>query len=781
METRLKVGALRITDGAANHEAYGSSSRSKCMNLRRTILWLMFCGIATFSFTAGGQTTHRTTLSLDGQWDVEDSVGADEMPAAYHHTAPVPGLTHSAVPAFADVDQYQSRQLLSNLVHQGRYSQADYDKLGSARGISHQQRNYFWYRKTFQAPDQNAVALLKVNKAQFGTVAYLNGVRIGEHEPCFTAAWFNVTQAIQWGKSNELVIRIGAHPGVLPATVSQGTDFEKNRWTPGIYDDVTLMVMNNPVISTVQVAPQLASPSNPVASILVQTELHNYSDRAVTAKVMQQVLEWKSRAAASDRFEARVEIPAGGQKTVTQYLLVPKAHLWSPEDPFLYQVATSTAGDDVTTRFGMREFRFDTVTQRAYLNGRPYFLRGSNITLHRFFEDPDVGTLPWDEAWLHRLLVEIPKQLHWNAFRFCIGPVPDRWLEIADENGLLIENQYFVWTGHPAWSTYQNSYDTNEMITEYSEWMRDNWNHPSVAIWDATNESWLPKFTGTIIPAVRSLDLSRRPWENSYNAPVGADDPVPDHQYLLWGLAMKDAPDHSIQMTDLEELEGPVTNNSTSKTGHAMILNEYGWLWLNRDGTPTLLTQKLYPRLLGDRNTTENRFALQAYLLGGETEFWRAYRRYAGVLHFVYLTASDPKAFTSDHFSDLKNLKLEPHFEKAMEQAFNPLGVYLNFWQPSLNAAEPRDYTIAMVNDEDRPRSGKLRLAFTDDAGREAAAEEELFSLAPLGAQSYTMTLKTPLAPGSYSLKAIATAEDDSAHPVISRREVMVRQVAAEK
>ena len=49
-----------------------------------------------------------------------------------------------------------------------------------------------------------------------------------------------------------------------------------------------------------------------------------------------------------------------------------------------------------------------------------------------------------------------------------------------------------------------------------------------------------------------------------------------------------------------------------------MILNEYGWLWLNRDGTPTLLTQKLYPRLLGEKNTTENRFALQAYLLGGE-------------------------------------------------------------------------------------------------------------------------------------------------------------------
>ena len=156
----------------------------------------------------------------------------------------------------------------------------------------------------------------------------------------------------------------------------------------------------------------------------------SYTDHAVTATVEQQAFEWKSRAASSAIVATQVEVPARGAKTVTQTVPMPKAHLWTPEDPFLYQVATSTSGDDVTTRFGMREFRFDTVTQRAYLNGRPYFLRGSNITLHRFFEDPDVGTLPWDEAWLHRLLVEIPKQLHWNAFRFCIGPVPDRWLDV---------------------------------------------------------------------------------------------------------------------------------------------------------------------------------------------------------------------------------------------------------------------------------------------------------------------------------------------------------------
>ncbi len=743
------------------------------MKSQRAIFWWMCCCMAFCSLTASGQAAHRVTLSLDGTWDVEDSVAADALPAAYRHTVPVPGLTHSAAPAFADVDQYQTRQLLSNLVRQGRYSQADYDKLGDARGISHQQRNYFWYRKIFDAPAQSAVALLKVNKAQFGTVVYLNGIRIGEHDPCFTAAYFDVTRFIRWSAKNELVIRIGAHPGVLPANVWHGTDFEKNRWTPGIYDDVSLMAMNNPVISTVQVAPQLAA-----SSILVQTVLHNYSDHIATTTVAQQAFERKSNAPASERVEEQVDVPAGGDRTVTQTVVIPKAHLWTPEDPFLYQVVTGTAGDDATTRFGMREFRFDTATQRAYLNGRPYFLRGSNITLHRFFEDPDSGTLPWDEAWLHRLLVDIPKQMHWNAFRFCIGPVPDRWLEIADENGLLIQYEYMVWTGHPSWAGgFRAVYDTKEMIGEYSEWMRDNWNHPSVAIWDATNESWLPEFTNTIIPAVRSLDLSNRPWENSYNSPAGADDPVEDHQYLFYGLAMEDAQGghHPFQVADLESMLGPLPSGSTSKNGHATILNEYGWLWLNRDGTPTLLTDKLYSRLLGDRNTTENRFALQAYLLGGETEFWRAYRRYAGVLHFVYLSASDPKAFTSDHFIDLKNLQLEPHFEKAMEQAFNPLGVYLNFWQAALNAGAMQDYTIAMVNDQDRPRSGKLRLVFTDAAGKQLAAEERPFMLAPLGAQSYTVTLKTPKAVGSYSLQAIAEADDESAHPTISHRDVMVR------
>ncbi|HVN80253.1 MAG TPA: hypothetical protein VMW38_14755 [Terriglobia bacterium] len=99
----------------------------------------------------------------------------------------------------------------------------------------------------------------------------------------------------------------------------------------------------------------------------------------------------------------------------------------------------------------MREFRFDTATRRAYLNGKVYFLRGSNITLHRFFEDPKSATLPWQESWVRKMLGEIPKKMHWNSFRFCIGPAPEQWFDIADEAGLLIQNEYFIWTGREDW------------------------------------------------------------------------------------------------------------------------------------------------------------------------------------------------------------------------------------------------------------------------------------------------------------------------------------------
>ena len=702
-------------------------------------------------------------LSLDGVWDIADSKTADALPTHFDHKTPVPGLVHSSIPAFTDVDLFDSQQVIQNRVAEGKLPRT---ALVRNVGVSRQERNWFWYHRQFEITVRRSVAVLRINKAQFGATVWLNGEKVGEHLPCFSAAVFDVTNAIRWNGKNDLLVRVGAHPGVLPDSVSGGTDFEKNRWTPGIYDSVSIQLSDNPVIESVQVAPHLAD-----SSIVVQTKLRNHGSDLASFQLTQTVHAWKASAVDVSAPSQAIWLRPGEDKIITQTIRISNAKLWWPEDPNLYVLETSTGADSASTRFGMREFRFDTPTKRAYLNGRVYFMRGSNITLHRFFEDPKSGTLPWNEQWVRKLLVTIPKQMHWNSFRFCIGPVPDKWLDIADEAGLLIQNEYFVWTGHD-WHGPENQVHFNaaEMIAEYSEWMRDNWNHPSVVIWDANNETWDPMFGEKIIPAVRNVDLSQRPWENSYNPPAGPDDPVEDHPYEFQAMA------DGGQEFNMTSLETPGGITPGAATGHALILNEYGWLWLNRDGSPTELTKELYPRLLGEGASAKERLELNAYLLAGITEYWRAYRQYAGVLHFVYLTGSDPQGYTSDHFRDVEKLDLNPEFMDYMSNAFAPLGVYLNFWKPSLTAGSTQLFQVMMVNDHSRPVEGTLTLALEAINGEQLGRKTMKFSLAPLGQQTYYIDFAVPQSTGKFILKAIADeAGGRSGVPTTSRRRVDIR------
>ena len=46
-------------------------------------------------------------------------------------------------------------------------------------------------------------------QVEFGTAVWLNGKPVGEHLSCWTAGYFNVTDAMNWSGPNRLVIRVG--------------------------------------------------------------------------------------------------------------------------------------------------------------------------------------------------------------------------------------------------------------------------------------------------------------------------------------------------------------------------------------------------------------------------------------------------------------------------------------------------------------------------------------------------------------------------------------------
>jgi hypothetical protein len=178
----------------------------------------------------------------------------------------------------------------------------------------------------------------------------------------------------------------------------------------------------------------------------------------------------------------------------------------------------------------------------------------------------------------------------------------------------------------------------------------------------------------------------------------------------------------------------------------------------------------------GTNVTSRERLDLYSYLLAGKTEFWRAHRAYAGIIHFVYLTCSYPGVYTADHFTDVTRLKLDPAFADYMAEAFKPLGVYINFFQPTIPARTRRDFTIMLVNDYDRPVAGKVVLTLESARGQTLARAEQPFSMIALGNTAIEIPLEVPGSSGKCVLKA--SAQPDKASkigPTLSRRWVELR------
>jgi hypothetical protein len=699
---------------------------------------------------AQAQTNGRQTVSLDGVWEVGETVSS-ERPAHFDHRAPVPALTHSAIPSFPQVDEFVTPE--HNVVKRLVGLPIDNQSFKGA-GTAGNTRNYFWYRTRFDAPSPRGRARLEVLKAQFGSDVWVNGVPVGHNDSGFTAGEYDITKAIRWSANNEVVIRIGANPNVLSPGNTAIFDFEKTRWTPGIWDSVSLYFNDGVSITSTQVAPRISP-----REIVIQTQLKNTTPSAIRFNLAQSVQGLKDNTIIA-RSSRQLTLEPGEERTVAETISLPNAKLWSPGAPNLYIVRTSTGGDSTSTRFGLREFKFDTATKRAYLNGKPIFLRGGNIALHRFFDDPDSGTLPWDDAWVRKLLGPIPRKMHWNAVKFTIGPVPKRWLDIADEEGLLVLYEFPLWTLTPALTQgYKKELNATSLHEEYRAWLRDNWNHPSIIYWAASLESKLPdELAGKMIESVRKLDLSGRPWGNSWNPPAGPDDPYEFKQYV--------SADPRFNMTQLESEGGLRRGPFDPPTGHVGIITEFDWLWLNRDGSPTPYTKDVWSRIPYPHATAEERFQTQAYLLSGLIEYWRAHRNYAAVIYLAYLS----QGWVVDNFQNVKDLTFRPHFEEYVSNAFKPIGVYINFWQPALEGGTDRSFDVMMINDDGTQSKGTISLVLEDQWGKQLATVSRPYALAAYGQTTYPLSIRMPAIEGQVVLKGIATPSAGAKDTTISRR-----------
>jgi beta-galactosidase len=683
----------------------------------------------------------RNIISLNGTWQIAEGKNND-IPKNFNHTIQVPGLVSLASPLFIDAGPKLK----------DRDSLFQYDTL----------REAFWYRRTFNVPGPiPAIATLKISKAMFGTKVFLNGKDLGEHLAFFTPGFFNVKDALKKGE-NELIVRVGSSRNAVPLSIPNGFDFEKERYIPGIYDNVELILSGTPRIIRVQAVPYISS-----KQLRVQLNVANPGE-AIISKVAFTIKEVKSKKIVG-QLNREVKLSGSGKEDIVDVKIsVKNCHLWSPEDPFLYTLEVNTDADETSTRFGMREFHFDTVTKKAALNGKPYFLRGSNVTLYRFFEDSTCKGLPWNSGWVRNLHKSF-KQFHWNSLRYCIGFPPEEWYQIADEEGFLIQDEFPIWYGGTGWCSWPKELNADELVKEYTEWMQDRWNHPCVVIWDASNETVCNNGktdeTGEAVTSVRSLDLSNRPWDNSYSPTRAAGDVFESHPYHFQ--------DPKFQLKDISEAAIIPEGNNYPNTGkYPVIINEYGWLWLNRDGSTTTLTKDLYKNLLGENSTVAQRRHVYATFIAAETEFWRCHRQSAGVLHFTALGYSRSNGQTSDHFLNVEKLQYEHEFLKYMPDAFAPAGLMLDEWGNEIETGKTHDFRIIAINDLEPEWKGRIRLQIMKD-GKVITGQLTNLVISSYGQKTLIIPCITPQKPGLY--KVVALLEKKGEKPVKSIREIMFK------
>ncbi len=708
--------------------------------------------------SAFSQLEPRTTINLNGIWQFDQTINAFP-PSKFTRTIPVPGLVHLATPKIDDYDKFFKRADKVVAKDQHNLYNIDYTP------------RYSWYRKTVFIPKdlEGKEGIITIKKSQYVSQVYINGYDMGTSVACYTPVEFPVTSAIKFGAENEILIKVGDRVW-LPGDAAGGTDKEKEHYLPGIWDDVMMSFTGKVRINRLLVLPSVAG-----KKVTVKAQLRNFSPSqifvgdamsdSVTLNIsIAEKITGKVVAEKSGRFFAKRDNFTEAAFEVQ----MPAFTNWTPDKPFLYK-ATATLrndkgiSDDLVKQFGMRDF-----TRKGkffYLNDEKIILRGTNVTLQRFFEDPDCGNLVWDREWVKKLLFDYPKKLNWNMMRICVGIAPDFWYDLADEYGLMFQNEWLYWQNH-GWD--------EQVRKEYTDWVWSDGNHPSISIWDAINENWDNFIGNTLIPELKKLDPSRI-WDTGYMTgdqmiQDEMDEPHPYQGPMPWksfsGFEMNPYPLGNLNFK-------PDVIQRIDEAGVPQLINEYGWVWLWRNGTPSKLTVNFYNYYLGSNSTPEQNREFQAYWMELETEWLRSNPNAAGVLAFCYL--ANNYGYTGDWFiGNIKDLKPSPTLD-WFRHAFAPAATFINLTDeryvknlPSHQPGSTLLFNLAGINNQINAVNGLVKIKLINLKGQSSPEQQFQVKLNSFVRADIPVSVILPNEVGGYLLVAEFTPENGSV--VISRR-----------
>jgi galactose mutarotase-like enzyme len=347
-----------------------------------------------------------------------------------------------------------------------------------------------WYRRTFTAPrlGRTERLLLHFGAVDWRAEVWVNGRRVGAHTGGYDPFSFDITAALRSGPTQEVVVAVWDPTNDGPQPRGKQVRRPGSIWytaVTGIWQTVWLEPVPATYIAGLDIRPDLAT-----GTLSVQADLRGPA--AATARL-------RVSALTADQQVAQGEGAAGGAVTIR----IPTPHLWSPDDPFLYDLAIHlSTGDSVASYAGMRSIAVarDPAAggvPRILLNGRPVFQLG---LLDQGWWPDGLYTAPTDEAL--RSDIETTRRLGFNLARKHVKVEPERWYYWADRLGLL------VWQDMPSGD---NDDDSSRAVfaDELRRVVDARRNHPSIVMWVPFNEGWGQHDTPRYVAWIKEHDPTR--------------------------------------------------------------------------------------------------------------------------------------------------------------------------------------------------------------------------------------------------------------------------------
>ncbi|MFI5674354.1 PA14 domain-containing protein [Streptomyces cellulosae] len=374
-----------------------------------------------------------------------------------------------------------------------------------------------WYRRTFTVPADWRIGSAQRLRLNFGAVdwrseVYVNGTRVAAHEGGYDKFSADITDALEPGRTQELIVGVydptDAASGENPPLGKQRLDPSGIWYTPssGIWQTVWMEPVAPDHVDSLKLTPDVPG-----------------ERLTVEARGVRPGLPFTATAYDGKRKVATARGRTGGPLT----LAIDNPRLWSPDDPFLYDLEVTVGADRVGSYFGMRSLTVEQVngTPRTVLNGRPVFMMA---TLDQGFWPDGLHTAPTDDALAYDLKVH--KKLGFNAVRKHIKVEPDRWFYWADRLGLM------VWQDMPAMTAGVNP--STEARARYEREMKEmideHISSPSVVMWVTFNEGWGQYDIGRVAEQAKAWDPTRLV-NNQSGLNLGADgdagDIMDEHGY----------------------------------------------------------------------------------------------------------------------------------------------------------------------------------------------------------------------------------------------------------